>query len=460
MARLPFPGPDAPQPDPQPATGRIAVPKPLTVSEASLLIRAALAEVIPAPVRIVGQISNFSNRTHWFFSLKDDGASLRCVCFASAVRAVRFPVRDGMEVIATGRIDYYDAQGQLQLYVDHLEPVGEGALELQFRALCAELRELGYFAAERKRPLPPFVQRLAVVTSKSGAALQDVLDTARRRWAGCEMLVMDVRVQGAGAAPQIAAALASLSQQGAKLGIDVILLTRGGGSIEDLWAFNERAVADAVFHCRLPVVAAIGHETDTTVAELVADVRCATPTQAAMTIVPDRQAMEHQVRQTAGRLTLLMNRQAQYAQQRLAAVARHRIFRQPLHLLEPLEQRLERARHRLVTALPARTERERARLEALRRNLEALGPRNVLSRGYSYTLDSRGQVLRDPQAVRQGERITSVLERGRLSSEVTGEGDFSPQPPPAAVVPPPKPAKPRARRSGDAGQATLFDGGQ
>ena len=189
MQQLPF-GEDV-----TPTTGRRS-DRPLMVAEAAALVRRALADSLPAKLRVAGEISNFTDRSHWFFSLKDDNATLRCVCFASAARRIRFQPADGQAVVATGRIDYYDAQGSVQLYVEKLEPVGEGALEQRFRALCQTLRGLGYFEVQRKKPLPPVVRRVAVVTSASGAALQDVIHTARQRWAGCRLFLFDVLVQG------------------------------------------------------------------------------------------------------------------------------------------------------------------------------------------------------------------------------------------------------------------------
>ncbi|MEZ6189922.1 MAG: exodeoxyribonuclease VII large subunit [Phycisphaerales bacterium] len=322
MSRLPFETePELPE-IPQPA-------RPMTVAELAGRVKRALADGLPGKIRVVGEVSNLSNRTHWFFSLKDDAAAMRCVCFATNARRVGFKMRDGMQVVVTGRIDFYDAQGNIQLYIDAIEPVGQGALELRLRQMIEELRELGYFDPEHKLPLPTMPTKIAVVTSRSAAALQDVINTAHRRWAGCRLYLYDVRVQGEQAAGEIAQALGRLSKHGKKIGIDAIILTRGGGSIEDLWAFNERVVADAVYKCTLPIVAAIGHETDTTVAELVADARCATPTQAAMTLVPDRESLEHQVHQAGQRLSLMLRRRLELAQHRLDAASRHTLFHQP-----------------------------------------------------------------------------------------------------------------------------------
>ena len=447
MARLPFnpnmfssPPPLPPQNAP-PSRSR-KEDQPLTVTQLAGLVKETLLQGLPSKLRIVGEISNLSNRTHWFFNLKDSGASMRCVCFASSARKVSFPVKDGMEVIATGRIDFYDAQGNVQFYVDKLEPVGVGELELKFRALCEELRNLGYFEVNRKKPLPPMPQGIAVVTSKTGAALQDVINTASKRWPGCRLMLLDVRVQGAAAAPEIARAINLLSQHGPALRIDAVLLTRGGGSMEDLWAFNERIVADAIFKCRLPIVAAIGHETDTTIAELVADLRCATPTQAAMTLIPDQRALTHQLTQLSHRLKLVSHRHVQHASQRLNAAAKHPFFRRADQMYAPIRQRIEGFASRLAAALPrmmrskqdklaalnaklmislprkAKTKREQ--LEALARQLESISPLNVLKRGYTYTLTSDGKVLRAAVDAKLGDSLTTVLQDGRVVSRVQG----------------------------------------
>ena len=404
MTRLPFDPKRVKAPEAQPlfgdeANGSAKDARPMTVSQLSELVRNALSAAAPGKLRVVGEISNFSARNHWFFSMKDAAATVRCVCFASSAKRVKFPVKDGMQVVATGRLDYYDAQGSVQLYVDSLEPVGQGSLELQYRALCEELRKLGYFEIERKKPLPAVPLNIAVITSRTGAALQDVINTARRRWAGCRLHLFDVRVQGAQAAPEIARAIDLVSEQGPAIGIDAIILTRGGGSIEDLWAFNERVVADALFRCRLPTVAAIGHETDLTIAELVADLRAATPTQAVMQLVPDKKMLEQQIEQYHRRMTQQLHRQVQHARQRVDAIARHPYFRAPGRLLEPARVRLETLRQRLNAELPRRAkleeqrmaglrkrlavavvsrhEREKQRVAILERSLAAIGPRVV-----------------------------------------------------------------------------------
>ena len=439
--------------------------KPITVSEAAGMVRAALADGVPSPVRVVGEVSNLSDRHHWFFSLKDERAVLRCVCFASRARRVPFSPEDGMEVVATGRIDYYDASGQVQLYVDKLEPVGQGALELKLRALCEELRKAGYFDPAHKRPLPAVPRRVAVVTSRSAAALEDVIDTARKRFPGCGLALYDVRVQGAAAAPEIAEALERLSRHGPELGIDAVLITRGGGSIEDLWAFNERAVADALYACPLPVVAAIGHETDTTVAELVADLRCATPTQAAMELIPDRETLAHQLEQLARRLATQLSRGVERHRIRLRAIARHPCFRRPEAMLAPVGQKLEqlarrlhgagprltaaqrreleqRLAPRLGRAIAARRQRAAERLAAHERHLASVSPQRVLERGYSVTLRPDGRALTRARDARAGQTLTTLLAEGRIESQVSGA---------------PRPAPRRKKRAASPDQLGLFD---
>lgn len=484
MPRLPFkfdsPTPAVPPVDAHAPAPAASTAKALTVSQLADLIKGVLSEHAPATVRVVGEVSNCSLRTHCFFSLKDQAAAVRCVCFATNLRRLAFRMADGMQVVVTGRLDYFPGQGNLQLYVDRIETVGQGPLELRLRQLMEELRSLGYFAPQRKKPLPVMPRKVAVVTSASGAALQDVINTASRRWPGCRLYLVDVRVQGPDAAPQIAHAINALSKRGPQLGIDGIILTRGGGSIEDLWAFNERIVADALFHCRLPVVAAIGHEVDTTIAELVADVRAATPTQAAMMLIPDAAALGHQIEQMSHRLRLLTQRQVAHCRQQLQAITRLPLFHQPHHVITPLRQRIDDAARRLAAALRGRARQSRQRLDlasarfhgvmpakqsrwrhqldllaprleagvpqqvramsqrldALQRQMQAVNPHRVLQRGYSYTLGPDGRVLKRAVDASPGQRITTVLAQGRLSSTVDHPASIAdPTDPVAPVVP-------------------------
>ncbi len=402
-----------------------AVGEALSVSGLAGMIKGVIADNMPRKIKVVGEVSNLSDRTHWFFSLKDEGAAIRAVCFAATAKRVKFKMADGMQVVVTGRVDYYDAQGSIQLYVDDIQAVGQGNLEMEFRALCEELRQLGYFDSTLKRRLPFVPKKVAVITSRKAAALQDVIDTADRRWAGCQLYLCDVRVQGEYAAGEIAKMIDALSEHGTAAGVDVIILTRGGGSIEDLWAFNERVVADAIYRCSIPIVAAIGHETDTTIAELVADARCATPTQAVMRVIPDAEALSEQINSLASRLKLVLNRRLSFEQQRLGAIQRHPIFKRPQTLVEIQKQRVLHLKQRLSAGLPGLARQGRQQLEALVRQLESVNPKNVLKRGYSYTLDAMGKVLTDASQVGAGDKLVTVLDQGQVESVVSGGADHS-----------------------------------
>lgn len=437
----------------------------MTVTELSERVRGVLSSGLPGKVRIVGEVSNFSFRQHMFFSLKDEAATLNCVCFASAARQVSFDMADGVQVVATGRIDYFGQYGKLQLYVDRLEPVGRGSLEMQLRAMIEELRAAGYLDEARKRALPTMPQRLVVVTSRAAAALQDFINTAHQRWPGVELLLADVRVQGEAAAAEIAAAINTISQHGKRLDIDAVVLTRGGGSIEDLWAFNERIVAEAIYACQVPVVAAIGHETDTTVAELVADRRCSTPTQAAMVLVPDQRELQQQLDHLSHRMQSVLRRRIDSERRHLAAVSRvsftdrvGRMLSQQRQSLVGVEQRLQRAvprrvgpardglrqmgmrlqrgtaqrlnaaRQQLdqfaserVVVQKRRLQRERERLAAVGHTLTAVSPQQVLERGYSVTMDEAGVVLKNAERAQAGMVLRTRLAEGEVVS-VVGDG--------------------------------------
>jgi len=435
----------------------------VTVTQLASMIGSVLKSELPARLNVVGEISGFKDMTHWYFRLKDAGAVIDCVMFASAVKRMAAAPRDGDEVLACGRIEHYAKNGRTQLYVDRIEPIGAGALEQKFRALCREIQALGWFDPAIKNPPPRFPRRVAVVTSRTSAAAADVIDTFRRRAPFVPLLLVDVRVQGESAAGQIARALDRLNRRQAELGIDAILLTRGGGSIEDLWAFNERLVANAIHRSDLPVVAAIGHESDTTIAELVADERAATPTQAAMRLSPDRAALSEQVETLCARLRSNIERLLARDKQRLGSAARRPFFAAPASLTlrhrarldstarslaSTMRSRLDQERIRLgeknmalvrqrpeavIAARRAKAnelrrrlrgsldhllERRRAALRQLRRTLEATGPMNVLRRGYSVTFREDGRLVRSESDVAEGDLLLTRLADGRIISTV------------------------------------------
>jgi exodeoxyribonuclease VII large subunit len=440
---------------------------PLTVTKLAGRIGAALAAGFPASVRVIGQVSGFRDRTHWYFDLKDEGAVASCVMFASAAKRLRFTPQNGQEIIVSARPDYYAKGGKLALIVERVEPVGAGALELAFRALCEELKARGWFEQDRKRSLPTMPRRVAIVTSRTGAALQDVLDTMKRRMPALPLALVDVRVQGEGAAVEVAGAIRWLGRERERLGVDVILVTRGGGSMEDLWAFNERVVAEAIVSCPIPVVAAIGHETDVTIAELVADVRAATPTQAAMRLTPDREALIEQVAALSGRLRAVVRQRVRRGQEidglarhlRLAAQGQVRAIGHALERLagrldahrpaalhanraatvDGLRLRLAAAMQRLLSevrlgdlsgalsrAWAVANERTALHLDSFQRQFAAIDPTSVLKRGYSYTLREDGGLVRVPTDVKPGDRLRTRLSEGEVRSVVEGSRPLRP----------------------------------
>ncbi|MBY0263023.1 MAG: exodeoxyribonuclease VII large subunit [Phycisphaerales bacterium] len=380
MARLPFDparmaGPKAPA---------VAPPAPpssqISVSQLAGLIDRTVRDHIPTALKVVGEIGQARERTHHYFDLKDEGACVQCVMWASAVRKSGFAPRQGARVVCTGRVEFYPPQGKTQFMVDRIEPVGEGALDAAYRKLCDELRGLGWFDEDRKRPLPVMPRRIAVVTSAAGAALQDVRDTVARRCPCVQLCLVDVRVQGPGSAEQVAAAIGRLGRMRAEFGIDLILVTRGGGSLEDLWSFNERIVAEAIVKCPLPVVAAIGHETDTTIAELVADVRGATPTQAAMRMVPDAADLKRQVASLGQRMGQCLSRRIRLDAERLRSAARHPALADPGRIVEDKRGVLDVRTHELRHAALDRMHAIKTRLDRLEARLEPHRPDAVYRR--------------------------------------------------------------------------------
>jgi len=394
----------------------------LTVSEVTGLIRSALELQDPSPLRVIGQVSNLSARKHWYFSLKDEESVLGCVAWVSAARTFGFVPQEGDEVVATGHVSYYGPQGRTQFYVSRLEPVGAGSLELKFRAMCEQLRVLGYFDDDHKQPMPVFPRRIAVITSRTGAALQDVIATAAQRCRAVGLVVVDVRVQGDGAAAEVAAAIRRIDHDAARLSIDAILVTRGGGSAEDLQAFNERVVADAAFACRLPLMAAIGHESDTSVIELVADARASTPTQAAMQLIPSADELTGQLDHLDQRLRGLVKRFLERHRQRLDTAARSALLRDPGALVQRARETLAGAAARLGRAATVQARRRRDRFEAVGRQLEAVNPHRVLQRGYSYTMTAAGGLVSSIGDVGVGDAIVTHVSDGSIDSIVGRTG--------------------------------------
>lgn len=406
-----------------------------SVSEVTGAIRDILELSFPA-ISVRGEISNLSRPQsgHVYFSLVDDAPAgeaagggreptsrlsrgqLACVIWRSAAARVRAPLENGARVVATGRIGVYEPRGCYQLIVQRVDAVGRGDLQRQFEELKERLRNEGLFRPERKRPLPFLPGRIGLVTSPSGAAIQDVLRALYRRHPRAWVRVVPVRVQGEGAAAEMVRALETL-QSGCGQ-VDVILLTRGGGSLEDLWAFNDEGLARAMASCRIPTVSAVGHETDFCISDFVADVRAQTPTKAAEILVPDVAEILERLRTTRRRTALALDTVMERRRLEIGRILRSRSFRRPGVLVEGLAESCDDVlRDLMVRAGNVRTQLGDA-VRGLSLRLEALNPRNVLSRGYSLTTDSSGRIVTDAATLSRGDELRLELARGRAGVRV------------------------------------------
>jgi len=394
----------------------------LTVSALTARIKGVLESGFPR-VHVVGEISRCTRAAsgHVYLTLKDESAVLNAVIWRGVATALRFQPEEGVEVIARGSIDVYAPRGSYQLIISWLEPRGVGALQIAFEKLKARLEKEGLFRREVKKPLPRFPRRIGVVTSPTGAAVRDVINVISRRYPAAELLLAPVRVQGEHAAGEIAGALDRLNEH--RPGLDVIIVGRGGGSLEDLWAFNEEVVARAIFRSRIPVVSAVGHEVDFSISDFVADVRAATPTEAAEIVVPDRDELLKRLRDRRRRLGRALERMAREGRRRLAAVRARYVFRRPTTLLEQRAQRLDDVLDKMRTALAHRVGLLGEGLAGLGGRLDSLSPLKVLGRGYSLTFGADGRLLRSVETVAAGHVITTRLHRGQIDSRVLDARD-------------------------------------
>jgi exodeoxyribonuclease VII large subunit len=432
-----------------------------TVTELTARIRDLLAGEFK-DVLVQGEISNVrhAQSRHLYFTLKDAKAQIRCVCFANVATRLRFRPEDGLQVTVRGSIGVYEQRGEYQIYVEYLEPVGLGALQLAFEQLKQKLAAEGLFDAARKKPLPLLPRRIGVVTSPDGAAVRDILRILRRRFPNVRVTIYPVRVQGAGAKEDIVEALQYLN---AKQLVEVIILARGGGSLEDLWAFNEEAVARAIAASAIPVISGVGHETDFTIADFVADLRASTPSNAAELVVRTRLEFETHIAQAQHKLLQRMRYLLLEARHRLRELITHPAFRTPEEILRQRRQQVDELSLRLselvgeqlaatrqrfsvaqtrlasydlrtrVAALRAQLERQQGDLLAraklfferkrqaaarLMLQLEERSPLGVLARGYAIAYDAAGNVLRVAEQVAVGDEIAVRLHRGRLIADV------------------------------------------
>ncbi len=375
MTRLPF--------DPD----RVSVPPnerlplktdaPLTVSRITRMVKAAIDQHLPKTVHVVGEISNLKRHTsgHLYFVLKDEHTELSCVMWRAAAAKLKFDPTGGIEAIATGNIDVFERSGRYQLYVRRLEPKGVGALELAFRQLREKLEKEGLFDPARRKPLPRFPERVAVVTSQTGAAVRDIVQTLRRRWPATRVLLYPVTVQGPTAAGEIAQAIRTINANSVSLGgIDCMIIGRGGGSIEDLWAFNEEIVARAIFDSRIPIVSAIGHEVDVSISDWVADVRAATPTAAAELVVPTREEWTEQLDAARRRITRLVEHRRALGLAALNGLMQRAHFREPLTIVQRREQIVDELVTRIGRRVAESIHTSHRRLSAAEVTLQRIRP--------------------------------------------------------------------------------------
>ncbi len=365
-----------------------------------------------------GEVSNLSRPRsgHLYFTLKDARAALRCVMWRNTVQRQRTLPQDGDLVEVHGSIGVYEVGGQYQLYADLIRPVGEGELYLEFQRLKAQLEAEGLFAEERKRPLPRWPRRIGVVTSPTGAALRDILNTLERRFPLAEVILAPTLVQGTGAPPAIIRALQTLNRVAAP---DVILLARGGGSIEDLWAFNDEGVARAIVASDAPVITGVGHQTDFTIADFVADRRAPPPTAAAELATPHRDDLRLSLGEAERRLTELIQTQLNARRSQLEATRSHLRLRSPLGRVLSERQRLDSLTRRAARGAAHAIQLRRARLEAIKTQIASLHPENVLRRGYALISQPDGRRVRSVQAVQPGDALRLRLHDGELRTEVT-----------------------------------------
>jgi exodeoxyribonuclease VII large subunit len=431
-------------------------PTVYSVSQVTALVRSALDEALPARMAVRGQITNWAAAAsgHAYFGLKDQNALLGCVMWKSRLAAVRFRPENGLEVIATGSVDVYPPHGKYQLIADQLEPAGVGELHLAFEQMVKRLQEQGLFSERHKKPLPAYPRRIGIITSESGAAVHDIAKSIHDRWPPAKLFLYPVPVQGAGAAEAIAAAVSDVNRRNSLLRLDLVIVGRGGGSLEDLWAFNEEVVARAIFDSRIPVISAVGHEVDTTIADLVADARASTPTKAGVAAVPDAAevmaGLGHSEAAMRTRVGWILDR----CGERLRTVCASSVFRDPLLAVRTREQRLDELGPTLANCLRQLVSRASAALQlccekvlriephglvgarkvrlgdlagrlaaasakildagrlalsAQENRLAALDPRGVLKRGYSMTTTRAGSLVTSPSDVSVGDGIVTEL---------------------------------------------------
>lgn len=390
----------------------------LSVTELNGRIKSLLdADPMLSSVAVRGELSNYKMYPsgHHYFTLKDEGSSLRCVMFRSSASKLRFKPESGMGVTAVGSVSVYPRDGAYQLYCTSLEPEGMGDLFVAYEQLKAKLHAEGLFSAEHKKPIPRIPGKIAVITSSAGAAVRDIIRVLGKRWPLAEVIVLPVRVQGVEAPLEIVGALNYANRYRVA---DVIITGRGGGSIEDLWAFNDERVARAIFASELPVISAVGHEPDVTIADFVADLRAAAPSNAAELAVPDMAELREGLLGADARAFQAMRKRLKELAARLEEIKSRRVMTSPGEYVNIKRMELDFARNRLLAASERGLEGKKHTLSRLAASVDALSPLKVLGRGYSIATGPGGALLRDAAQVSVGDEIKLALQRGTLDCRV------------------------------------------
>lgn len=398
--------------------GNMRFPSALTVTELNQFIKDLLDLNPPlTDIYIKGEISNFKAHSsgHYYFTLKDEQSALKCVMFRSSAYGIGFRPENGMKVTAHGRISSFVRDGAYQLYCDSMEPDGVGSLYIAFEQLKKKLEGLGMFSPERKKPLPKIPSRVGVVTSPTGAAVRDIINVTKRRFPFAEVIVYPALVQGEGAVASIVSGVEYFNKTGRA---DVLIVGRGGGSIEDLWAFNSEEVAFSVFNSDIPVISAVGHETDFTICDFVADRRAPTPSAAAEIAVPDIVELKQKFNNIISRESAMLKKRFDYLREHLKRLESSRSLVSPKNTVEDRRLLLDSLYDRLSNAQGITMERKRALLAKSAAQLSALNPLSVLSRGYAAVFDVEGGVIKDVDGLKNGDKISLKLSNGGLRATV------------------------------------------
>ena len=388
-----------------------------SVSELTKYVRVILEDSFQG-VWVEGEISNFilHSSGHMYFSMRDAGATLKCAMFKRANEKLKFRPKDGMKVICFGSVSVYEARGDYQLIVEEIEPKGIGALQLQFQQLKERLTKEGLFDDRHKIPIPFLPTRIGIVTSPTGAAIRDILNIARRRFSNVEMIINPVRVQGEEAASEIAQAIREFNKL---KNIDVMIVARGGGSLEDLWPFNEEVVARAIYDSEIPVISAVGHEIDYTISDFVADFRAPTPSAAAELVIPRKEDLVNLINTSVTRLKNALLGKIDILTGKVAALKDSYILRQPLNLVLQCEQKIDDLREDLAIRIDHIVKMRGENFNVLAHKIEALSPLAILNRGYSITTRSpEGVIVKDANSLKAGDMVETKLGKGKFRSMV------------------------------------------